>query len=442
MAAVTELGVEYPNIRSALAWAVHANETQLGLRLAGTLDFLWQTYGSVNEGMQWVEKLLAMPGADEPTTARAWALLSAGYLAHLHGDFEQGRAFCHEALAIGRSVADGVLEWEALLFWAINRFTAGDLVTAVGYGQQALACARTAKDPITEAQSLCVLALIACARADFTTAQPLAEQAQRLGRADPWIEAWSLAALGRAAHGQGAFEHARAVLEAGLALARQQGDPPSLTAFILDALGDVGTALNQPRIARTWLLSSLELRREGGERVLIAQTLDRLAALADMCGEAEFAFRLAGAADALYDGLGSQRGLAERHKLERWLLPLREQHGGEAADRAWVEGRALGLDDAIAFALSSDQGQAEQPTSPEPAHVESVLSSREEEVAVLLARGLTNRRIADELVISIHTAERHVENILGKLGFSSRTQVAAWAIGQGLVPAAAVDAPR
>jgi apolipoprotein N-acyltransferase len=45
------------------------------------------------------------------------------------------------------------------------------------------------------------------------------------------------------------------------------------------------------------------------------------------------------------------------------------------------------------------------------------------------------RRIADELIISIHTAQRHVENILSKLGLGSRTQVAIWAMGQGLVTA-------
>jgi DNA-binding NarL/FixJ family response regulator len=50
----------------------------------------------------------------------------------------------------------------------------------------------------------------------------------------------------------------------------------------------------------------------------------------------------------------------------------------------------------------------------------------------LLARGLTNRAIADELVISAHTVQRHVENILGKPGFTSRTQIAAWAVSQGL----------
>jgi DNA-binding NarL/FixJ family response regulator len=60
------------------------------------------------------------------------------------------------------------------------------------------------------------------------------------------------------------------------------------------------------------------------------------------------------------------------------------------------------------------------------------LTSREHEVAALIARGLTNRQIAAELVIAEGTADRHVSNILGKLGLMTRAQVAAWVVRQGM----------
>jgi DNA-binding CsgD family transcriptional regulator len=60
------------------------------------------------------------------------------------------------------------------------------------------------------------------------------------------------------------------------------------------------------------------------------------------------------------------------------------------------------------------------------------LTTREREVATLVAQGKTSREIADLLVISERTAEAHVSNILGKLGFSSRAQIAAWVIERGL----------
>jgi non-specific serine/threonine protein kinase len=60
------------------------------------------------------------------------------------------------------------------------------------------------------------------------------------------------------------------------------------------------------------------------------------------------------------------------------------------------------------------------------------LTAREREIAALIAQGKTNREIANELVISEKTTERHIANILSKLGFNSRTRVAAWAVEKGL----------
>jgi DNA-binding NarL/FixJ family response regulator len=66
------------------------------------------------------------------------------------------------------------------------------------------------------------------------------------------------------------------------------------------------------------------------------------------------------------------------------------------------------------------------------------LTRREREVAVLVALGLTNRQIAERLVLSAGTAERHVANILSKLDYHSRAQIAAWAVEHGL-PGARAD---
>jgi DNA-binding NarL/FixJ family response regulator len=60
------------------------------------------------------------------------------------------------------------------------------------------------------------------------------------------------------------------------------------------------------------------------------------------------------------------------------------------------------------------------------------LSRREQEVAMLVSLGLSNRQIAEDLVIAEPTAERHVANILNKLGYHSRAQIAVWAVERGL----------
>jgi DNA-binding NarL/FixJ family response regulator len=69
----------------------------------------------------------------------------------------------------------------------------------------------------------------------------------------------------------------------------------------------------------------------------------------------------------------------------------------------------------------------------------SPLSPREREVAGLVAQGMTNRQIAETLIISEATADVHVKRILRKLGARSRAQVAVWAVSHGLATPADLD---
>jgi non-specific serine/threonine protein kinase len=86
----------------------------------------------------------------------------------------------------------------------------------------------------------------------------------------------------------------------------------------------------------------------------------------------------------------------------------------------------MSMEQAIEYALLEEKPAtlpspgSEQPSSDGP----SGLTPREEEVALLVTRGLTNRQIASELVLSEHTVHHHVTNILKKLDLSSRQQVA------------------
>ena len=78
------------------------------------------------------------------------------------------------------------------------------------------------------------------------------------------------------------------------------------------------------------------------------------------------------------------------------------------------------------------------PLAPPPTHQKAIkrehggLTKRERDVVVAVAQGLSNQGIADELVVTIKTVEAHITYILSKLGFSSRAQIAAWAVDRGL----------
>jgi len=91
---------------------------------------------------------------------------------------------------------------------------------------------------------------------------------------------------------------------------------------------------------------------------------------------------------------------------------------------------------AVEITLSGGNGDdtSAVPVAPEGCEARerrSTLTRREEEVAVLVARGLTNRRLAEELSISEYTVANHVTRILRKLGLESRTQLGAWVASGG-----------
>lgn len=110
---------------------------------------------------------------------------------------------------------------------------------------------------------------------------------------------------------------------------------------------------------------------------------------------------------------------------EQCEAQLRHVLGDDAYAAAVQHGTDLSLDQAIAYALG--EPAATPSRGPAATRAWSVLTPREHQVAGLIAQGLSNKQIATRLVIAPRTAEGHVERILAKLGFSSRTQIATWA---------------
>jgi DNA-binding CsgD family transcriptional regulator len=103
---------------------------------------------------------------------------------------------------------------------------------------------------------------------------------------------------------------------------------------------------------------------------------------------------------------------------------------GDAAEAADLAGRAstdAGILGMVPWAARAGKFTAK----PQPqGRAAGPLTAREEEVAELVSRGLTNRAIAAALVVSERTAQNHVQHILTKLGFSARSQIAAWVVSR------------
>jgi non-specific serine/threonine protein kinase len=187
--------------------------------------------------------------------------------------------------------------------------------------------------------------------------------------------------------------------------------------------------------ARDQLAQSLK-SRQAFDSLGFVQGLAEFAALAAAEGRPASALRLAGATAAVTQQTGIPIQHTERVRYERWLATARQALGEEVAAEALAEGSQMRLEQAIAYALAPYEPAAATDSAPAvPQHYKASgnLTPREREVAALVARGRSNRQIGESLVITERTVAAHIEHILNKLDFVSRTQIGVWAAEHGMV---------
>jgi non-specific serine/threonine protein kinase len=294
--------------------------------------------------------------------------------------------------------------------------------------------------------------------------------------------------LGLIAYFQEDYARARRLCERGLAAWREVGDRRG-AAEALRYLGMVFHALGDDDVARSMLQESLDIRRTIGDQSGVAESSFALGELALDGGDLLRAAALLQESLSRYRRLGDRRmvtvglihlaGVAAEHEPLRaahflgaveaalsassstlWPGDERRRRQVEAAVRAALgdatyqaaraQGAAWSLDIAVTYAVDCDlplpplDGDNHEPVVPNAtgpvapasngAH-RPVLTTRERMVVHLVTQGLTNREIADRLVITQRTAASHLEHIRTKLGVRSRTQVVAWATRQGVAAA-------
>jgi DNA-binding CsgD family transcriptional regulator len=195
-------------------------------------------------------------------------------------------------------------------------------------------------------------------------------------------------------------------------------------AFVAQREGDHQEAI---RVIRR----SLALCQNLGVPTDVAQELLALAGSLGALGEALKATHLFGAAYAFLQHSGTLIDPSDQPEHDRNIALVRAQLGEAAFEAAWAEGQAMTFDEALALALAA---VASVEVPPLHAHAEEApfagLTRREREVVLRVADGKSNRAIAEELIITERTVEGHVSNILAKLGFRSRAQIAAWVAAQ------------
>jgi non-specific serine/threonine protein kinase len=246
--------------------------------------------------------------------------------------------------------------------------------------------------------------------------------------------------LGVLAEEEGDLEGARRLFEESVAVKRLLGDSLGL-ALSLAKLGEVIGTQGDIHLAHQLLGESVSLQRQLGDVHSMAFGLERFAIVAAVHGRAQRALQLAGAASALREAIGTPLGAAAHAALEARFASARASLRRDLADATWARGRAMSLDAAVTLALAEGiEAAADAERRRGPGESSYGLTPREREVAVRIARGLTNRQMAAEFALAERTVDVHVSNILSKLQLSSRAQVAAWVVKNDWLGEA--DAPR
>jgi predicted ATPase/DNA-binding SARP family transcriptional activator/DNA-binding CsgD family transcriptional regulator len=419
---------EHDNLRVALGWSFEHGDDELGLRLGGALMWFWYTRGYLSEGRQWLETGLTANGVAS-VPVRAKALRGAGWLAEEQGDYEQAKAAYEESLDICRKLGDekGVADSLGKLGSVV--LAKGDYGRAARLLEETLTVLRRSGNQRDLGLTLNNLGIVAYFRDDPRWAATLFEEALYLLRkvGDVRGMAVSLNNLGSTTLSLGDSERATALFEEALVKDREVGDTRGVAASLLN-LGLAALIRADYRQADGLLKESLTILREVEDKRTVVECLEAMAAVSAARGQARRAARLWGAAELLREDLGAPLPSKERAILEPHLASARSWLKQEAWEAALTEGRAMSFEEAVEYALLAEELippaplASEQPsTGAQPPD----LTRREKEVAALVARGLTNRQIAKELVLSERTVANHVANILKKLGLHSREQVAA-----------------
>jgi predicted ATPase/DNA-binding SARP family transcriptional activator len=305
-----QLEAEHANLQATLRWASQTGDTDLALLLAARLWRFWQLRGHFADGRRWLEDVLA---TEESTSMpHAKALVGLAGLCYWQGDWDAAEAAYGHARELAKGLDDWWLELEALFGLAFT---------------------------------------LACHRGELQAAAPIEQQFQALiaEHPDPLAIGLGLATSQMMRLFAGDLDGSRSYGEQCLAGTRALGER-WYESQILRTLALTSTLQGRHQQAEEELRECLEVALELGDLAGVALDLDRLGQATVALGHPERAVVVAGAASRLRESVGG--GLTV--ESGRWAT----EHPRDAArrlltdgehDRAWAQGRAMSLEDAVAY---------------------------------------------------------------------------------------------
>jgi predicted ATPase/DNA-binding CsgD family transcriptional regulator len=484
---MAQLQREQENLRAALGFLLeqaHAqqevSQAERAVRLCVALSWFWEVYGSGREGLHFLMRALA-ERANVEAALRAKALYETASLAFMYARHLPLEQMTEESLTIYQELGDPVGIANSLsLLGTIDRIRS-QFAQAQAHLQEAADRFQELGDRWRKGQCYTEWARVATEAGQYEQAQALLSESlqlyqelgdpQRLGwvgylqarllfvwqqnlplalhlteqsladfqkLVDTPFRAFPLGLLGLMQLEQGELEAARPLLEDSVVICEQKGGVTEAVHFTLGLArlcawqDDAATAR---RLYREGLhmLMEFNVYKEG-----IAASLEGLAALEAGQGTPRQAAWLWGAAHALRETIGAPMYPISRAGYEQAIAQASAQLSEQAFRAAWAEGQLMIPEQALAALEQAMLPSALPPgsaTAPplQPPSAPFGLTAREVEVLRLLAQGLSDAQIAEQLVISPRTVNHHTTSLYSKLGVSSRAAATRFAHEQHLL---------
>ena len=373
--------LEIDNIRWALQKCLAASDWRRGLELATSIGYYWVTRG-ITESMRWFNELLAAAGASADVPARAYHF--RGWFSMRQADAEAARPWLARAIMEARRTGQLRQLSESLSMAATAENMAGDHGAARLFLDETEALTPGLDSYPATIHLIQAKAIHAFFDGDLRTA------------------------------GESSAEGAR--------LCREEGDLYYLVQMLI-YLGQVAMLNGDVTASKPRFIDALRIARQIDDRLAQYDLLSLLGWHAASSGDPHLAAQLLGAAEAVGTSAGAGMTGPAMPLLARANEAAVSALGASKFEAEYVAGKRLGREAALRIALGESQ-HADAETSD---HAETgPLANREVEVARLIADGLSNKQIGSRLFISDRTVATHVRNILNKLGFDSRAQIASW----------------
>jgi DNA-binding CsgD family transcriptional regulator len=420
---------EQDNLRSALRWSIESAHVTASAHLAVGLAPMWLVTGNFAEGRSWLTSVAKLPPPQPPPPELSHAASWAAAMAFNEGDFTGSERLANEALELARSCGDDyavALAQYELGWTACHR---GQLVPARVLLQRAFDSVSGTGSPLEPITVVC-LATTCLELGEPARATELVSHGLATMPSSTRPQSGLLVRQAMLAAAAGDYAEAERWAAEALAVDRANADLPGMIDS-LRALALFAIEQSDHIRAAAALAEALELAVAHGTRLRLARVLETLVRLfAEAHPQA--AVRLDVAAEGLRRNLEVVRWPSEQRHVEQSMRIVRPHLGEAAYATARQEARMTPLEATLTEARSLTQRVLTGGSRHVDQSSSVSLSQREREVAVLVTRGLSNREIADELVVTRKTAEAHISHILNKLGLSSRVQIATWGLRRGL----------